>query len=93
MRIYFESMPQIGTERRKIMKLKDIRKEYGFTQETIAKLLSVNRSTYAHWESERRTVPAYIQQRIKRLFDVDGAQEAKRLRAERLVEKITKGDV
>ncbi|GEM_PF-4975321 len=70
--------------------LKEIRNEYGFTQSTMAQLIGVNRSTYAHWESERRITPPHIEQKVKRLFDVEAVKVAKQLRAERLVSKIAK---
>ena len=70
--------------------LKTIRKEYGFTQETMAQLLGTNRSSYANWEGARSSTPPHIEQRIKRLFDIDSVAQAKQLRAERLVQKIAK---
>lgn len=72
------------------MNLKDIRTEYGFTQEVMSNLLGVTRGTYANWEASRRTVPPHIEQRIKRLFDIDSVAQAKQLRAERLVKKLVR---
>lgn len=70
--------------------LNTIRREYGFTQETMARLLGTNRSSYANWETARRELPPHIEQRIKRLFDIDSVAQAKQLRAERLVKKLVK---
>lgn len=70
--------------------LKIIRQEFGFSQQTMAQLLGVKRASIANWETSRSNMPPHIEQRIKRLFDIDSVAQAKQLRAERLVQKIAK---
>ncbi len=54
----------------KIKRLRDIREEKEMTQEDVANILKVNRSTYTGWETGRDTIPLVRLNVICRCFNV-----------------------
>lgn len=59
-------------ERKKMIadRLKELRTEKNFTQEEVAKKISINRTTYAGYEAERTEPNAEILARLAILYDV-----------------------
>lgn len=59
-------------ERKKMIadRLKELRTERNYTQEEVAKKISINRTTYAGYEAERTEPNAEILTRLAMLYDV-----------------------
>lgn len=59
-------------ERKKMIadRLKELRTERNYTQEEVAKKISINRTTYAGYEAERTEPNAEILTRLAKLYDV-----------------------
>ena len=59
-------------ERKKMIadRLKELRTEKNFTQEEVAKIIKINRTTYAGYEAERTEPNAEVLARLAILYDV-----------------------
>ena len=56
------------------VKLKEIRKQAGYTQEKIASLLGIARTTYAEYEQGKIQPPLDKVERICRLFNINSSE-------------------
>ncbi|MDX9704715.1 MAG: helix-turn-helix transcriptional regulator [Weeksellaceae bacterium] len=50
--------------------LKILRSKTKYSQQDIADLLEINRTTYAHWESETNDIKAHFIPKLAKIFDV-----------------------
>lgn len=70
------------------MNLKEIRNYHSFSQQTMALLLNIPRSTYSMIETNKRKPSKALEIKIKELFDVDSAAKHSKKQAELLVTKL-----
>lgn len=70
------------------MNLKEIRNYHSFSQQTMALLLNIPRSTYSMIETNKRKPTKALEIKIKELFDVDSAAMHSKKQAELLVTKL-----
>lgn len=52
-----------------MLKLKDVREDYDYTQEKIAKLLNCKQNTYQQYESEKRQIPIEALKKLAIFYD------------------------
>ena len=54
----------------KLEKLKDLRKDYGYTQGEIAKKLNISQRAYSHYENGSREIPLELLIDICKIYEV-----------------------
>lgn len=70
------------------MNLKEIRNYHSFSQQTMALLLNIPRSTYSMIETKQRKTTPALESKIRALFDIDSAAEHSKKQAQRIVNKF-----
>ena len=64
------SISQIEILYNKVMKLKELREENGYTQTDVAGFLNVKQNTYSQYETEKRQLPIDVLIKLSKFYGV-----------------------
>ena len=54
----------------KLDKLKDLRKDFGYTQEEVAQKLNISQRAYSHYENGSREIPLELLIEVCKMYEV-----------------------